>query len=202
MGKSALVRHLVDRITDKYNRLIWLSLESAPPFQKILNRLVQFLSKGEQEEGDIYQLMQYLHHQKCLIVLDVWEEIIDNHSKNYTKSNVFIERVAKESHKSYLLLISRIKPENITILEGKFVYFKKILLLIKKDVKEFLNAEGFFCTGIQLDKFSERYNNLWILKRIIQRINNVFNGDISKFINNGEITTVIDEFRSYALSKS
>ncbi|MEH2159243.1 NB-ARC domain-containing protein [Nostoc sp.] len=169
IGKSTLARHLADRVADKYERLIWLSLESAPPFQKILIKLVQFLSKGEQEEGDIYQLMQYLHYQKCLIVLDAWEEIMDSHSADYTIYNVFVERVAKESHKSCLLLLSRRKPDNIAILEGKFVLSKKLLPLIKKDVKEFLSAEGLFGTDIELDKFSERYNNPWILKRIIQK---------------------------------
>ncbi|QFS42703.1 NB-ARC domain-containing protein [Nostoc sphaeroides] len=201
VGKSALVRHLVDTIADKYNRLLWVSLESAPPFKKILNRLVQFLSKGEQEEGDIYQLMQYLHHQKCLIVLDAWEEIMDNHSEDYTNYNVFVEKVAKESHKSSLFLLSRRKPDNIAILEGKFVFSKKSLPLMKKDVKEFLSAEGLFGTDIELEKFSERYNNPWILKRIIQSIHNVFNGDISPFINNGEVTTVIDELTTGFLNQ-
>ncbi|MCC5663803.1 ATP-binding protein [Nostoc sp. CHAB 5784] len=201
IGKSALVRHLVDKIADKYNRIIWLSLESAPPFKKILNRLVQFLSKGEQEEGDISQIMQYLHNQKSLIVLDAWEEIMDNHSDDYTKYNVFLDRVAKESHKSSLLLLSRRKPDNIAILEGKFVCSKKPLALTKKDVKEFLSAEGLFGTDIELEKFSERYNNPWILKRIIQSISNVFNGDISPFINNGEVTTVIDELTTGFLNQ-
>ncbi|MEH1801918.1 MAG: ATP-binding protein [Nostoc sp.] len=201
IGKSALARHLGDRVADKYERLIWLSLESSPPFQKILIKLVQFLSKGEQEEGDIYQLMQYLQHQKCLIVLDAWEDIIENYSEDYIKYNFLVERVAKESHKSCLLLLSRRKHDNIAILEGKFVSSKKLLPLIKKDVKEFLSAEGLFGTDIELEKFSERYNNPWILKRIIQSIHNVFNGDISPFINNGEVTTVIDELTTGFLNQ-
>lgn len=203
IGKSALVRHLVDKVADKYNRLMWLSLESAPPFQTTLIRLLQFLSKGEQEEGNIYQLMQYLRDQKCLIVLDAWEEIMDNQSEDYIKYNIFVERVAKEFHKSCLLLLSRRKPNNIATLEleGNFIYSKKSLPLIKEDVKKILSAEGLFGTDIELEKFSERYNNPWILKRMIQSINNVFNGDISPFINNGEVTTVIDELTTVFLNQ-
>ncbi|BAY23310.1 WD-40 repeat-containing protein [Calothrix sp. NIES-2100] len=201
IGKSALVRHLVDRIADKYNRLIWLSLESSPPFHKILIRLMQFFFKGEEEEGDISQIMQYLHHQKCLIVLDAWEEIMDSSSEDYIKYNVFVERIAKEPHQSCLLLLSRKKPNNIAILEGKFVSSKKLLPLAKEDVNEFLIAEGLFGTDIDLDKFSERYNNPWILKRIIQSIHNVFHGDISPFINNDEVTLVIDELTTVFLNQ-
>jgi hypothetical protein len=201
IGKSALVRNLIDIVADKYNYVIWLSLESIPPFQIILNRLVQFLSKGEQEEGDIFQLMQYLHHQRCLIVLDGWEEIMDNQSEDYAKYDLFIERVAKESHKSCLLLLSRRKPDNITILEGGFVCAKKLLPFNQEDVKEFLRAEGLFGTEVELKRFSERYNNPWILKRIVQSIHNVFNGDISPFINNDEVTTVIDELTTNFLNQ-
>ncbi|MHC5825406.1 MAG: NB-ARC domain-containing protein, partial [Nostoc sp.] len=203
IGKSALVRHLVDKVADKYNRLIWLSLESAPPFQTILTRLLQFLSKGEQEESNISQLMQYLRDQKCLIVLDAWEEIMENQSEYYIKYNIFVERVAKEFHKSCLLLLSRRKPNNIATLEleGSFIYSKKSSHLIKEDVKEFLSAEGLFGTDIALEKFSERYNNPWILKRMMQSINNVFNGDISQFIDNGEVTIFVDELTTVFLNQ-
>ncbi|MBO3461516.1 NB-ARC domain-containing protein [Aetokthonos hydrillicola Thurmond2011] len=201
IGKSTLARHLVDRVASRYNRLIWLSLESAPPFQQILIRLLQLLSKGEQEEGFIDQIMQYLHQQRCLIVLDSWEEIIDNNSGAYKSYNVFVERVAKEPHRSSLLLLSRRKPDNIEILQGQFVYSKRILPLTQQEVKEFLSSEGLFGTDIEIERFSERYNNPWILKRIIQSIHNVFNGDISLFVNNNEFSIVLDELTTVFLDQ-
>ncbi|HIK07554.1 MAG TPA: NACHT domain-containing protein [Trichormus sp. M33_DOE_039] len=201
IGKSVLVRHLVDKIASKYHRLIWLSLKSAPPFQEILIKLVQFFSKGEQETGGINEIMQYLHRQKCLIVLDGWEEIIDNHSDDYAKYNQLLERVNKESHKSCLLVISRRKPQNIEILEGQFVYSKKLMALNYEEVKEFLKAERLFGLPNEIERFSKRYNNPWILKRIIQRIQNVFNGDLSPFMNNGEFTTFIDDVTTEFLNQ-
>ncbi|RCJ17592.1 hypothetical protein A6770_33745 [Nostoc minutum NIES-26] len=182
IGKRALARYLVDKIANKYDCLIWLSLESAPQFQQILIKLVQFLSKSEKEEGDISQLMQYLHHQRCLIILDAWEEIIGNSKEDYTNYSVFVERVAKEVHKSCLLLLSRIKPQNIEILEGQLVRSKRLGVLTYEEAKEILIAEGLSGTSNELEEFSRRYSNPWILKKIAQNIRNVFNGDISPFM--------------------
>ena len=70
--------------------------------------------------------MQYLHQQRCLIVLDNWEEITGDDSEDYTKYSEFLEKVAKNAHRSTLLLISRKTTHNIEILEGKLVRFKKL----------------------------------------------------------------------------
>ncbi|WP_341526028.1 NB-ARC domain-containing protein [Nostoc sp. UHCC 0302] len=190
IGKSALARHLIEQIANKYDSLIWLSLESAPTFQENLIKLVQFLSKGEKEEGDIYQLMRYLHHQRCLIVIDAWEEIIGNYSEYCTEYSVFIERFAKEAHQSCLLLLSRRKPQNIEILEGQLVRLKKLVGLPYEEAKEFLKAEGLSGTDSDLEEFSRRYSNPWILKRIAQSVHTVFQGNISPFM---DISIFVDD---------
>ncbi|MBD2361780.1 NACHT domain-containing protein [Anabaena minutissima FACHB-250] len=208
VGKSALVRHLVERneIAKRYDFVIWLPLQSAPPFSEILIKLVQFLSRGEQETGNIDQIMQYLHRQRCLIVLDGWEEIIGNHSEDYTNYNLFVERVAKESHKSCLLLLSRRRPKNIERLEGQFVYSKRLGGLSYEDGQEFLRTEGLSGTDSEIEELSRRYNNPWILKRIIGSVNSSFGGDISNFmmlsIFVDEVTTDFLDRQFQALSQA
>lgn len=190
IGKSALVRHLVDKIADKYEYLIWLSLESAPLFQQILIKLVQFLSKGEKESGDISEIIQYLHDQRCLIILDNWEEITGADSEDYAKYNSFLEKVAKVSHKSTLLLITRNLTHNIEILDSQLVRLKKIGYLTYKDAKEILIAEGLTGTDRELEEFSRRYSNPWILKRITPQIHTVFDGEVSPFM---DISIFVDD---------
>lgn len=182
IGKSALARHLVDKIANQYDYIIWLSLESAPPFPQILVRLVQFLSKGEKEEGNISELMQYLKEQKCLIVLDTWEEIIGDNSEDYTNYNLFIEKIAREAHKSSLLLLSREKHQNIALLEGKLVRCQRLGALTYEEAREILIAEGLSGKDSELEEFSRRYSNPWILKRIAPNIRTVFDGDIAPFM--------------------
>ncbi|MBH8555384.1 NACHT domain-containing protein [Nostocaceae cyanobacterium CENA357] len=186
IGKSALARHLVDKIADKYDYLIWLSLTSAPPFLEILIKLVHFLSKGEKEEGDISQLIQYLNNYRCLIVLDGWEEITDNESEDYANYSAFVDRVAKEVHRSSLLLLSRTRTPNIEILEGKLVRLKRLGALAYEEATEILKAEGISATDSELKEFSKRYSNPWILKRIAQKVQNV-SPDISDFLENTSV---------------
>ncbi|QSJ19004.1 NACHT domain-containing protein [Nostoc sp. UHCC 0702] len=190
IGKSALIRHLVDKIADKYDYLIWLSLESAPPFEQILIKLVQFLSKGEKESGDISQIMQYLQEQKCLIILDNWEEITGADSEDYAKYSLFLEKIAKNTHKSNLLLVSRKITPNIQILEGQLVRCKKLGALTYQEAKEILIAEGLSGTDRELEEFSRRYSNPWILKRITPQIHTVFDGEISPFM---DISIFVDD---------
>jgi hypothetical protein len=215
VGKSALVRHLVERneIANRYDFILWLPLQSAPPFSETLMKLVQCLSRCEQETGNceqetgnIEQIMQHLHRQRCLIVLDGWEEIIDNHSEDYTNYNLFVERVAQESHKSCLLLLSRRRPKNIERLEGQFVYSKRLGGLSYEDAQEFLKAEGLSGTDSEIEELIRRYNNPWILKRIIGSVNSVFGGDISNFmmlsIFVDEVTTDFLDRQFQALSQA
>jgi predicted nucleic-acid-binding protein len=191
VGKTALVRHLVEKekVAKKYDYLIWISLQSAPLFSEILMKLVQFLSRGEQETGNIDQVMDYLR-QRCLIVLDGWEEIVDHYGEDDTQYNSFIERVAKESHRSCLLLLSRRKPKNIERLEGQFVYSKRLGGLSYEDAQEFLVAEGLSGADSDIEELSRRYNNPWVLKRIVASVNSVFDGDISNFM---KISVFVDE---------
>ncbi|PHJ63542.1 WD-repeat protein [Nostoc linckia z18] len=195
IGKSALARHLVDNIADQYDYLIWISLQSAPPFAQTVIKLIQFLSQCEKEEGNISQIMQYLHHQRCLIVLDGWEEITEEDNEDTTSYKVFLERVAKEAHRSSLLLLSREKTQNITILEGQLVRFKRLGVLTCEEAKEILRAESLFGTDSELEEFSRRYSNPWILKRIAQSVRTVFDGDISPFMANSILVDdVITDF--------
>jgi AAA+ ATPase superfamily predicted ATPase len=201
IGKSALARKLVDKITDHYDCLIWFNLESNSSFQYIVERLIKFLSKGEKQEADISQIMQYLHNQRCLIVLDAWEEITEDDSEDYTSYKEFIERFAKESHKSSLLLLSREKSKDIAILnevlKGKPVRLQRLGALSNEEAKEILIAKGLSGTDKELEEFSRRYSNPWILREIADNVRAVFHDSISPFMDisifvNDEITNFLD----------
>ncbi|MCF4967135.1 nSTAND1 domain-containing NTPase [Nostoc sp. CMAA1605] len=192
VGKSALVSQLLDRVAKQYHRLIWLSLQSSPPFSETINQLIQFFSKGEKEAGNLNDVIQELQRQKCLMVIDSWDEIIDNIREDYAQYNQFLEKIHKTQHQSCVVVISRRRPKNIE-LEGKFVESIRLQSLRDEEIREFIKAEGLFGSVEEIRKFSRLYNNPWIVKRIIQRIQTVFNGEISPFMNNGESTTFMDE---------
>ncbi|MEA5556924.1 NB-ARC domain-containing protein, partial [Nodularia spumigena] len=182
IGKSALARRLVNQIADKYDYIIWLSLASSPPFSEVLLKLGQFLSKGEKEPDDITQIMQYLHHQRCLIVLDGWEEITGNQSTDYINYSTFVERVATEAHRSSLILLSRKVTHDIAILKGQLVRFKKLGGLEYEEARQIFRSEGISGTDIELEKLSKDYSNPWMIKVIAQQVKTVFPDYLPPFI--------------------
>ncbi len=196
IGKRALARQLVEKIANKYDYLIWRSLESAPPFQQLLTELVEFLSKGQNSEVNVSQLMQCLSQQKCMLVLDAWEEITSDNSEDYEDYCDLLKRVASSSHQSCVLLLSRETPRNIESLEERFVRLQKLSSLTPEEAKEILIAEGLSGTPDKLEEFSLRYSNPWILKRVARMVHTVFDGEVSDFVENTSVfvDNVITEF--------
>ncbi|MBD2777728.1 NB-ARC domain-containing protein [Iningainema tapete] len=181
IGKAALARQLVEKIADKYDYIIWRSLNSAPPFQTILTEVVQFLSRGQENVG-ISLLIQSLRQHRCLLVLEDWEEIMGSNSEDYSDYCELLRRVTREAHQSSVLLLSREKPKNTATWEGQLTRFKQLGGLNCEDAKEILKAEGLFGQEDELEEFSRRYSNPWILKKIAQMVKGVFAGEVSGFV--------------------
>ncbi|NJM17962.1 MAG: hypothetical protein HC907_04160 [Richelia sp. SM1_7_0] len=182
IGKAALARQLVENVRNKYNYVIWCSLNSTPPFQDLLTKIVQFISNNQENLCDISLLIKLLCKSKCLLILENWEEIIDSDSENFKKYDDFLKRVAEETHKSSVLVLSREKPKSIGRIKDTKVRIKRLGVLSSEDAKELLRAEGLSGTEDELEDFSRRYSNPWILKKIAKRVNTVFEGEVSGFI--------------------
>lgn len=82
IGKTALSIKLVEQIQDKFEYVIWCSLQNAPAITNILTDLIQFLSNQEKtdlpEDVDarISLLINYLQKHQCLLVLDNAESVM------------------------------------------------------------------------------------------------------------------------------
>ncbi|MBD2775246.1 NB-ARC domain-containing protein [Iningainema tapete] len=186
IGKTALARQLGENIASKYDYIIWRSLDYTQTFQQLLKELVQFLSKGQDQEVDISRLMKYLRNHRCLLVLDEWKEIIDKNSQDYQDYSHLLRRVGKENHQSSLLLLSREKPQNIENLEGQLIHFLKLEGLSKEEAKQLFIAEGISGKEDELDKLSSRYTNPWIIKQVTKQVKRVCGGQIPSLV--GEIS--------------
>lgn len=198
IGKSALVRQFLEnqKITNKYNYIIWRSLDSAPLFKEFVANLIEFISEEEKNQGDISLLMQYLHQHKCLLVLDL-EEIASLNAEESQYYNDFLTLVAKKAHQSSVLWLSREKPPILESFEGKLVSFLKLQNLICEDIKELLKVEGISGTEDEIDTFCKNYKNPGIIKIITKKVKNLRGkGSISGVF--GEPTVLlVDELKSY-----
>lgn len=187
IGKAALARQLVENIANTYDYIIWCSFNSASPFQKILTKILKFISENQENTFDISILIEYLRQYRCLIILDNWEEIIDSDCESSIDYDEFLKIVAEETHQSNVLILSRERPLSIELIEETKVSIQRLGALSYEDAKQLLEAEGLSGTEEQLEEFSRRYSNPWILKKIAKQVKRVSAGKVSEIIENTSI---------------
>ena len=84
IGKTSLSIELARQIGSEFDCVVWKSLRDAPPVEDIVTYLIEFLTQGKETTtksfrlGDrISQLIDCLRSERCLIVLDNAESLMD-----------------------------------------------------------------------------------------------------------------------------
>jgi WD40 repeat protein len=147
IGKTALSVQIAQDIQENFSGLIWRSLRNAPPIEKLLIDLLQFLlnphfsnreasANSPQNFGvsgeklpttvdeQIHLLIQSLQTSRFLLILDNVESILEscgragNYQEGYERYGQLFRSIAETKHQSCLLLTSREKPKGIGYREG------------------------------------------------------------------------------------
>ncbi|WP_414516220.1 NB-ARC domain-containing protein [Nostoc sp. PCC 9305] len=210
-GKTALSLKLASQIQDKFEYIVWRSVHNAPSLSSLLKDIIQFLSNqqeiilSEDVNKLIFHLLYYLQKCRCLIVLDNVESILcspapseslyrckaGNYREGYKDYGEFFKWIGELSHNSCLVLTSREKPKEVAALEGKTLPVKSLQLfgLTVREGKEIFLAKGDF-TGSASDwqtLIQSYMGNPLALKIVATTINDLFAGNISKFLSQGTI---------------
>jgi hypothetical protein len=187
IGKSVLVRQLLDHVADQFDALIWHSLESALHLSEWLETLIPYLDPTVQQLS-LKDLTRYLTQHRCLIVLDQWESIqkegnSSQYQADYEDYQELLKRIVSDRHQSSVILLSREKPQNILLKRaGNAVQFFQLEGLQYPEDKAFLEAEKLTGTELELKDFTQRYNNPLFLKVAAERVRTTQNGKVSIFI--------------------
>ena len=201
IGKTALVGKVWEQIKGKgeFDYVIQRSLRTSPLLSELLKDIVEFLSDGEQQEGGISQLMEYLRKQRCLLILDSVETIMSKTKTGgtfgleYQDYSELIKRVKAEQHKSCLLLISRERPPETIWFRGEKVGFLA-LCGFEKEAQELLKAQGLSGSDKDLDTLNKLYGgNPGSLKLISALIQELFDGRVTDYLKSGTIVVVLSE---------
>ncbi len=110
IGKTALVRELVENIKDKFDYVIWKNMSSDwGQFITDLESSLGYHSSEISSDSRILNLIDYLNNHRCLLIFDQWEEVMGSAelSNNYNK---LLSQVGRLQHKSCLLFTSLQKP--------------------------------------------------------------------------------------------
>ncbi len=215
MGKTSLSIKLAQQLQSDFKWVIWRSLRNAPPVQEILTELLKLLSNQQEidypetVEGKISRLLHYLRSQRCLVIFDNVETILQHNDKSkssyiegYEAYGEIFKQIGEIRHQSCLLLTSRDQPPEVRLLEGASLPVRAFHLggLQKTEAQELLQLKGNFQgSKEEWNRLVEGYaGNPLALKIIATTIQNLFDGSLSDFLNQqtfvfGNIRNLIEQ---------
>lgn len=197
IGKTALTTKLAKQVQDQFDYLIWRSLRNAPPITDFLGECIQFLSDHQQgalpkrTEKKISLIINYLREHRCLLILDNAEAILQKgdqagyYKDGYEWYGYFLKRLGESEHQSCLVLTSREKPKEFTLLEGESSPVRTLELagLGKRGAQSMLQDKGLHGSDKAWRTLINSYSgNPLALKLVSETVREVFDGDIAGFL--------------------
>ncbi|MCX6046460.1 MAG: NACHT domain-containing protein [Chloroflexi bacterium] len=216
-GKTALVATLVRDMAEptpplgaavKFQRILWQSLLNAPPLAEVMQEWFYVLSDQAVTtlptslDQQFSQLLDYLRRQRCLLVLDNLESILQGDERGgyyrpgYEVYGQLLRRLVEGDHHSCLLLTSRERPQDLTHLEEDTatVRFLTLAGLSINAGQAKLQARGVVGAPADLAALVQHYSgNPLALKLVAETIQNIFAGNIAAFLQ--AETLVFDDIR-------
>lgn len=207
IGKTSLAARLGEQIRDEFEYVVWRSLRNAPSVHELLTSLIRFLPNQhdglpETLNGQISRLIECLNQNRCLVILDNVEAILQGgqraglYRQGYEDYSELIRRLGESSHRSCLILTSREKPREVGLLEGTIRPVRSLQLsgLKQEDGQKILQAEGTSGSETEQQQILEHYaGNPLALKIAATTIQDLFGGSINEFITQG--TSVFGDIR-------
>lgn len=200
IGKTALSVKLAQQIQDKFEYVIWRSLQNTPPFPQTLAHLLSCFyqpqpSDSNTPESGISQLIDFLRQHRCLLVLDGVEALLQtgdlagNYFPQHQTYQQLIQRIGETNHQSCLILTAREKLKQISAMAGpaRPVRFFTLAGLTDEDAQELLKDKG-LPEQKNWKYLLQRYsNNPLALQFVAATIQNVFEGNVDEFLRNSSI---------------
>ncbi|MDZ8050815.1 MAG: NB-ARC domain-containing protein [Aulosira sp. ZfuCHP01] len=188
IGKSACSVKLAQLLQAEFELIIWRSLRNAPPLETLLTDLIAFLSHQQETKADIGRLIHYLRSQRCLVILDNMETILDaqqagQYRSGYEGYSELLRLVGETKHQSCLIFTSREKPSEIATLEGEELAVRSLKLEGSPEVAQsLLQAKRLVGNEAQKQTLCDRYGNSPLaIKIVATSIQELFDGDIGEF---------------------
>ncbi|HKV57001.1 MAG TPA: NB-ARC domain-containing protein, partial [Ktedonobacteraceae bacterium] len=213
MGKTSLVATVANRVKESFDYIFWRSLQNAPPIELIVKQCLRFLS--HQLPADLPEdidellplLIPYLRSQRCLVVLDNAESLLQagrrasRYREGYEGYGKLIKLFGGTQHQSCLVLTSREKPKEVVRLEGKTTPGRSLTLsgIGQPAGQELLKDRGLFGSEQDWADLVERYaGNPLALQLVSEPVQEVFGGDIARFLHEevsafGDVNDLLDQ---------
>ncbi len=197
IGKSALSVTLMHQVAPAFQHVVFRSLRDAPPCQDLLADCLQVLSPQSLPalpsslERRMDLLLACLQRQRCLLVLDNLETLLQEHDQagrfraGYQDYAALLGRVAEMPHQSCLLVTSRESLAELEPRESNRASVRTLRLAgLEQEACEHLFEErDVVGTPHDLLRLVELYaGNPLALKIVAEAIVELFGGEIAPFL--------------------
>ncbi len=195
IGKTSLSIKVAQQIQHGFKYVIWRSLRNTPPLEELLTELISFVSNQqeivlpESLEQQVSLLLHYLQQQRCLILVDNVDSIIQAgvyagiYLPGHEGYGYLFERLGRIEHQSCLFLTSREKQKEITLLEGDVARVRSLHLggLNRFAGQELFKSKGCYAArDEELQEVSEHYDgNPLSLKMVASAVQELVEGDMT-----------------------
>jgi len=200
IGKSVLVAKLSDQIKGNFEYVIWCSLRNAPLFDEVISEWIPFLSDQkdmfipENKNKSLHKLLDNFKFKKCLLILDNFESILCDSKyagecrESYIVYNELLRAVGNFSHKSTIIVTSREKLNLFAQVGGDKLPIRSLNLngLGHESGEKLIQDKGLYGSQKEWHKLVDFYSgNPLSLKLVSETILEIYNGNISVFLNDG-----------------
>src|SRR5436305_3846290 len=202
IGKSMLVSFLGQHLAPQFEAVLWRSVRDAPSCEDLVADCITFFSQTPPAafptslEQRINQLLARLQAHRCLLVLDNLETLLASGDREggylpgYEGYGRLIQRLAESAHQSCVLLTSREKPKEMGPLEGMRAPVRSLGLagVDEQAAQDLLTDKGLSGTPAAWQRLVASYaGNPLALKIVAQAISDLFNGNLDRFLQEGEL---------------
>lgn len=215
IGKSALALKFAENVKDKFDYILWKSFLNAPPPEVIVQDILQFLSPNTPLDSysldqQLDLLLNHLKSNRCLIIFDSIETIIKSgemsgyYRDGYESYRRIFVSLAENSHNSCVIFTSRIKPLELSVLEGKnrpifILNLGGLSVAAGKQIFAELSITG---TTDEIKNTITIYSgNPLALKLAGHTIREIFNNDIGLFLKKDNIPVDMRDLLEYEFNK-
>jgi WD40 repeat protein/transcriptional regulator with XRE-family HTH domain len=202
IGKTTLSIKFAHQVAPHFAFVFWRSLRNAPPLEEVVADCIQTLSEQQYTtlpqnvERSIALLIELLQKQRCLLVLDNVETLLQagsfegRYREGYEGYSLLIQRVAEIAHQSCLLLTSREMLGELEPLEGTQSPIRalKVLGLGWTESQQMLKDKDLFGAPEAWDMLVRHHaGNPLALKLAAATVREVFGGNIAAFLHEGQV---------------
>src|SRR5436305_8542994 len=201
IGKSTLASYLGNHLAPHFEAVLWRSVRDAPSCEELVADCITFFSETPPAsfpsslEQRITQLLVRLQASR-LLVLDNLESLLESgdpeggYLPGYEGYGRLIQRLGESAHQSCVLLTSRERPREIEALEGTRSPVRSLRLVgvDEQTARVLLSDKGLDGTPAAWQCLVVAYTgNPLALKIVAQAISDLFDGDLDRFLQEGEL---------------